>query len=100
MEQQRRRRASRLVVAVLTMAVTLGISVGVAGAEQTISSPGPLTNIRITDDLNCAVNHAADTAGEFFGETACATQIAVGGTVYGPANIPAGNSSTSTTAPA
>ena len=92
--QQRRRRASRAVVAVLTMAVTLGLTVGVAGAEQTISSPGPLTSIRITDDLNCAVNHVADTEGEFFGDTACATQIAVGGTVYGPARIPAGNAPT------
>jgi uncharacterized repeat protein (TIGR01451 family) len=81
-------------MAVLMTAVTLGMWTGTAAADQTITSPGPLTSIRITDDLNCAVNHAADTAGEFFGETACATQIAVGGTVYGPESIPAGNSPT------
>ena len=45
------------------------------------------------------VNHAGDADGEFFGDTACATEIAIPNndgsgtsTVYGPASIPAGNS--------
>ena len=87
-------RPLRAVLAALTAAATVGLWAGTAGADQTISSAGPLTSIAITSDLNCAVNHAADTEGEFFADTACATQIAVGGTVYGPASIPAGNSPT------
>jgi hypothetical protein len=57
-----------------------------------ITSPGPLTNITISDELNCSVNHAGDIDGEFFGDTACATEIAVGSAIYGPSSIPAGNS--------
>lgn len=56
-----------------------------------ITSPGPLTKIDISPELNCAVNHAADTSGEFFGDTACATLIATGGVLYGPTSIPAGS---------
>ena len=61
-------------------------------ASTSIISAGPLTNTTISDELNCAVNHTGDAAGEFFGDTACATEIAVGGTIYGPSSIPAGNS--------
>jgi uncharacterized repeat protein (TIGR01451 family) len=64
----------------------------VAAASITITSAGPLTSITISDELNCAVNHTGDSAGEFFGDTACATEIAVGGAIYGPSSIPAGNS--------
>jgi hypothetical protein len=54
---------------------------------------GPLTRIEISDDLNCAVSHIDDTEHpEFYGDTACATLVAVGGTLYGPAAIPAGGS--------
>ncbi len=60
-----------------------------------ITSGGPLTNIVISPDLNCAVNHAADSHGEFYGDTACGTFVATGdGTLYGPASVPAGGSAT------
>ncbi|MDQ3973263.1 MAG: cell wall-binding repeat-containing protein, partial [Actinomycetota bacterium] len=58
--------------------------------SQAITSPGPLTRVEISDQLNCAVNHQADTASEFFGDTACGTLLAVGGTLFGPTDIPAG----------
>ena len=57
-----------------------------------ILSAGPLTRIEITNDLNCAVDHTGDSAPEFYGDTACGTLVAVGGTLYGPADIPAGES--------
>jgi uncharacterized repeat protein (TIGR01451 family) len=76
------------------LAFALGIAVLIqvpaAFADTAIISAGPLTNIKITSDLNCAVNHAADSSPEFYGETACGTLVAVGGTLYGPALIPAG----------
>ncbi len=56
------------------------------------SSTGPLTRIQISEFLNCAVNHVQDEAGEFFGETACGTFLASAGTLYSPADIPAGES--------
>ena len=73
---------------------------GVAGAAlttTTITSAGPLTNIILSNELNCQVNHTGDAAAEFFGGTpigACATLIATGGTLYGPSLIPAGGSAT------
>ena len=69
------------------------VAVPAAQAAATdITSAGPLTKISISDELNCAVNRIDDVDGEFFGDTACATEIAVGGTLYGPSFIPAGNS--------
>jgi hypothetical protein len=55
-----------------------------------IISDGPLTNVFASPDLNCAVNHADDQFGEFYADTACATLVATGGTLYGPAQILAG----------
>ena len=63
-----------------------------AGQSHKILSAGPLTRIEITNDLNCAVDHTGDTDPEFFGDTACGSLVAVGGTLYGPAAIPAGGS--------
>lgn len=63
-------------------------------AAQAITSAGPLTHVGATTTLNCSVNHAADLDGEFFGDTACGTFIAVGGKVYGPPDVPAGGSVT------
>ena len=67
-----------------------------SAATQTISNPlGPLTRVVISDQLNCQVNHASDRLNEFFPPTgsigACTTQIAVGGQLYGPDEIPGGN---------
>ncbi len=60
---------------------------------------GPLTHIVISDDLNCAVNHRDDGAvGEFFGDTACGTFLALNGILYGPAFIPFGGNANPRTA--
>jgi uncharacterized repeat protein (TIGR01451 family) len=91
------------IVALCTMAMLLlGTSAasskpnpgGVSGQDVQISSAGPLTNIFISTQLNCQVDHAGDTDHEFFGGVpgACATELATGGTTYGPSSIPAGNS--------
>ena len=61
-------------------------------ATTDIVSAGPLTDIGISTDLNCSVNHTGDTSGEWYGGTACGTLLASGGTLYGPADIPAGES--------
>ena len=63
-----------------------------------INSSGPLTTVDVSTDLNCAVNHTGDADGEFFGDTACGTLLATGGTLYGPADIPAGGSASPRTA--
>jgi len=65
-----------------------------AAATTDITSTGPLTDIGISSDLNCSVNHTGDTAGEWYGNTACGTFLASGGTLYGPAYVPAGYSAT------
>jgi uncharacterized repeat protein (TIGR01451 family) len=80
---------SVLVVAVMVLSL-LAASTSALGA--TITSSGPLTNIGISDQLNCSVNHTSDAAGEFYGDTACGTLVAVGGALFGPASIPAGGS--------
>jgi uncharacterized repeat protein (TIGR01451 family) len=90
----RRRSAARLAIVTgcaLGMSL-LGPVAPVAAASTTITSAGPLTSITISDELNCAVEHTGDVVGEFFADTACATEIAVGGAIYGPSAIPAGNS--------
>jgi hypothetical protein len=71
----------------------------VTAASETISvTGGPLT-ITVTDDLGCDVDHIADPQhGEFYGETACATLVAVDGVLFRPASIPAGGSASPYTA--
>jgi uncharacterized repeat protein (TIGR01451 family) len=78
----------------LVLAAAVGATAVFApGAFATdITSSGPLTDIGISADLNCSVNHTGDTSGEFYGDTACGTLIAAGGTLYRPASIPAGGS--------
>ena len=56
----------------------------------TVTSTGPLTTISVSPDLNCAVNHVGDAKGSFYNDTACGTFVAVNGTLFGPASIPAG----------
>ena len=77
-------------------ALVLGLVLGVAPASPAatstaITSAGPLTNIAISTELNCAVNHIGDAEGEFFEDTACATELATGGLLFGPSDIPGGN---------
>lgn len=98
LELTRRGRLRRRMLLFGTVAAVALVAAPLALADATITSPGPLTSIETTSTLNCAVNHAGDSAGEFYGGTACGTLIAVGGTLYGPASIPAGgNASPKTT---
>jgi len=89
----------RLLVAVIaTLALVAGLTLTAApGFAQEITSPGPLTSVATSPDLNCSVNHTGDAAGEFFGDTACGTFLAVDGTLYGPASIPGGLTGTAWT---
>jgi uncharacterized repeat protein (TIGR01451 family) len=68
------------------------VSPALASGSTSITSSGPLTRVEISSDLNCAVDHSGDSLPEFYGDTACATLVAVGGTLFGPASIPAGGS--------
>jgi hypothetical protein len=86
------------VVGVLAGAGLVATSVTAAFATTTdITSTGPLTDIGISTDLNCSVNHTGDTAGEWFGNTACGTFLASAGTLYGPTSVPAGGSASPST---
>jgi uncharacterized repeat protein (TIGR01451 family) len=87
-----------LLVTVALVAGLMSLGVAPALADATISSSGPLTSVFTSDDLNCAVNHTGDSVGEFYGTTACATLVASGGTLFGPANIPAGGAAAPRTA--
>jgi len=91
----RRALAPGLLSLALAAGVLLALPVSPASAaEQTIASPGPLTSIIISDTLNCQVTHLGDDKPEFFPPDvtnvgACGTLVAVGGTIYGPPEIPA-----------
>ncbi|MGZ4694468.1 MAG: hypothetical protein ACXWA3_12665 [Acidimicrobiales bacterium] len=88
-----RRPLRLLVVAFLLGSIlAIGAAQSASAATATITSAGPLTNIGISSDLNCSVNHTGDSSGEFYGNTACGTLVALAGTLYGPASIPAGSS--------
>lgn len=71
--------------------VALGLMTGRAFATD-ISSTGPLTQVGVSDTLNCTVFYAEDEYSEFYGNTACGTFLATGGTLFGPSYIPAGSS--------
>jgi uncharacterized repeat protein (TIGR01451 family) len=110
--QRARRAGAGLVVLCLALSVSIAIATAAAGkdgggadsvgggpsaqASATINTPGPLTNIYLSDELNCQVDHLGDASHEFFSGVpgACATLIATGGTLYGPSIIPAGGSAT------
>jgi hypothetical protein len=93
------RSASRLLAALALITASLVGPGGVSAASNDIGDPaGPLTHITISSDLNCAVNHIADTVAEFYGGTACATLVAAGDILYGPASIPAGGGASPRTA--
>ncbi len=87
---------SRIAAVVSAVAMAAGLVTVVtrpaiaAATPGVITSTGPLTKITTTPDLNCAVNYAGDSHGEFFDDTACGTFVAIGNSTYGPATIPAG----------
>ena len=74
------------------------VTISVEQPPTKIVSAGPLTRIEVTGDLNCAVDHVDDSQPEFFGDTACATLVAVEGILYGPEQIPAGGAASPRTA--
>lgn len=73
-------------------AVMLVAGTVTAAYAAPITTDGPLTRIDISPELNCAVSYVGDSQPEFYGDTACATFVAYGGTLYGPTTIPAGGS--------
>jgi len=88
---------ARVLCAIALFSFALLISPQRVGAEgeATISSTGPLTQIIISPDLNCQVAYAGDEAYEFFpGDStigSCGTFLALGGSLYGPADVPSGS---------
>jgi uncharacterized repeat protein (TIGR01451 family) len=66
------------------------ITVAEPEATGTIESAGPLNLIQISTLLNCDVRHVDDEFPEFFEGTACGTFVAVGETLFGPEDVPAG----------
>ncbi|WP_370327489.1 cell wall-binding repeat-containing protein [Euzebya sp.] len=80
-----------VIVAVVLAALLTPRPAGAQGTATIEVPTGALTEIEISDVLNCAVRHIADDQGEFYGDTACATLIATAGTLFGPADIPAGS---------
>ncbi|MBV9665009.1 MAG: DUF11 domain-containing protein [Actinobacteria bacterium] len=94
----RLRRISSAMAGVLTLASVIVLSAppsAHAANAAITSATGPLTKIEISPDLTCNVQHRVDPAPEFFGGNACGTLVALGpttatSTLYGPADIPAG----------
>ncbi|MCB0976030.1 MAG: isopeptide-forming domain-containing fimbrial protein [Acidimicrobiales bacterium] len=84
-------------VAATALVALLLTNASPAAADASITSTGPLTSIKISSDLNCAVNHTGDDSGEWYGETACGTLVSLGGVLYGPSYIPAGSAATNVT---
>ena len=95
---QQKRGIGTVIAACLVAGTVLALSSSAFAAS--IVSAGPLTDITISTDLNCSVNHTGDTSPEWFGTTACGT-FAVDqstATLYSPASIPAGGSASPKTA--
>jgi len=59
-----------------------------------VTTPDAISEYDVGQDLNCAMYSSSDTSGEFYNDTACGTIIAVGGQLYGPSSIPAGDNLT------
>jgi hypothetical protein len=59
-----------------------------------VTTPDAISEYDVSPDLNCAMYAPGDTNGEFYGNTACGTIMAVNGQLYGPASIPAGGNLT------
>jgi hypothetical protein len=92
-ERATARRSPRAVL-VLATGLCLGLlpmASAPAAVHAEIRSDGPLTRVAVSPDLNCAVEHVLDSVPEFYADTACATLLATGGTLFRPEDIPAGN---------
>jgi len=83
---------ARVVLILTVLGGQLLLFAGVVEAAD-IGSPGPLTHITITPDLNCQVAHVEDALPEFYGSAglgACGTFVFVNGTLYAPLVVPSG----------
>jgi hypothetical protein len=85
---------ARILAALMLFSVALLLMPARAvAATAVITSPGPLSQIFITDTLACQVAYAGDEGYEFFPPTtqegSCGTWLALGGSVWGPAFGPA-----------
>jgi uncharacterized repeat protein (TIGR01451 family) len=65
-----------------------------AAAAVSIASSGPLTQINISDRLNCDVRHELDAHPEWYGTNACGTFFTDRTTLWGPQDLPAGSNAT------
>src|SRR5665811_2147335 len=68
-----------------------------AVAADITSPAGPLTLISVAPDPGYEENHIDDGAGEWYDDLACGTCVTVGGNLYGPADVPAGDGATGVT---
>jgi hypothetical protein len=92
---------ARVLSAIALFAFAFLLTPGPAAADAAqIVSDGPLKQIVITTDLNCQVAHRDDGSYEFFPSTSslgsCGTFLAVGGSLYGPTDVPSGSFSSYT----
>jgi uncharacterized repeat protein (TIGR01451 family) len=62
-----------------------------AAAAVSIQSEGPLTQINISNTLNCDVRHEDDDRPEWYGTNACGTFFTDHTTLWGPQDLPAGS---------
>jgi hypothetical protein len=81
---------ARIISALMLFSVALLLMPARAvAATAVITSPGPLSQIFISDTLACQVAYAGDEGFEFFPSTSeegdCGTWVALGGSVWGPA---------------
>ncbi len=80
----------------ITTAAAVGATLAtvvVSAQAASISSTGPFSRVDTSTSLNCAAWLDATTTA-WFGDTACGTLVAVGGTLYGPAVLPGGQAVT------
>lgn len=85
---------ARILIALMLFSVALLLLPARSmAATAVITSPGPLSQIFISDTLACQVAYAGDEGFEFFPSTSqegsCGTWVALGGSVWGPAFGPA-----------
>lgn len=80
----------RIAAAVLGASLLYLVAWPVWAAETTITSVGPLTQVIVSDTLNCQVAHRDDQQFELYPPSSnlgsCGTFLAMGDTVYGPEN--------------
>ena len=95
------RRSLALALPLTALLLTVAAAPASAVGGTSISSSGPLTSILVGNDTQCQVFYAGDDDPEFYGSDdsgACGTFVALAGTLYGPATVPAGGSASPRTA--